>query len=136
MERGLFSSGEHPRVVLLSDSKAALQAVWKAGKTGKARTRRLGALMTEIKRRTDLHAVRFAWVKAHIGIMGNGGADKGQRRHNQGYTRRDYGGWIETGSEGIEKDKPDRGRDAMRIWLGSAFSHHLRQPPILEISHR
>ena len=35
--------------------------------------------MTEIKRRKDLygaHAVRFAWVKAHIGIMGNEGADK------------------------------------------------------------
>ena len=51
LERGLVSSGEHPRVVLLSDSKAALQAVRKAGRTGKARTRRLGTLMTEIKRR-------------------------------------------------------------------------------------
>ena len=46
LERGLVSSGEHPKVILLSDSKAALQAVCKAGRTGKARTRRLGTLMT------------------------------------------------------------------------------------------
>ena len=78
LEQGLVSLGEHPRVVLLSDLTAALQAIRTTGKTGKTRTRRLSALVTEIKQKKDLYdtcAVRLVCVKAHIGIMGNEGAD-------------------------------------------------------------
>ena len=47
LQRGLMAAGEHSQVLLLADLKAAIQAVLKAGKTGKARTRALGILGKE-----------------------------------------------------------------------------------------
>ena len=44
-----FATGK--RIILLADSKAAICAVKKAGKTGKARTRDLARLMEAIGRR-------------------------------------------------------------------------------------
>ena len=46
-------------------------AVMNTGRTGKARTRALGALRTEIKQRKDLYGievVRLSWFKSHVGI--------------------------------------------------------------------
>ena len=57
-----FEIGE--KILLLADSKAAISAVKKAGKTGKARTR--GNRESEVG-----GAVALGWVKSHIGIHGN-----------------------------------------------------------------
>ena len=69
-------------MLLLTDSKAAIQSIQKACLVGQARTRALGSLGTEIGRRTLLYgpeAVKIAWVKSHIGIPGNEGADEAAR---------------------------------------------------------
>ena len=50
-------------------SQAAIAAVRKAGKTGRARTGELKEVVEEVRRRQrnpGPDAVRFAWVKAHV----------------------------------------------------------------------
>ena len=79
LERGLNATDRRSRVLLLADSKAAIQAVQKAGRTGRARTRALAAVGKEIHRR--IHdfgedAVAIGWVKPHLGIEGNEKADE------------------------------------------------------------
>ena len=71
-----FERGE--RILLLTDSRAAISAVKKAGRTGKARTRELARLMKTVEKREEeggKEAVALGWVKAHIGIHGNKMAD-------------------------------------------------------------
>jgi len=66
-------------VLILSDSQAAIAAVKKAGKTGKARTADLRKVMMEIKERQSRlgpNAVSFGWVKAHNEVHGNEKADQ------------------------------------------------------------
>jgi len=66
-------------VLILSDSQAAIAAVRKAGRTGKARTADLRRVMMDIKeRQTRLgpNAVSFGWVKAHNEGCGNEKADQ------------------------------------------------------------
>ena len=73
-----FETGE--RILLLVDSEAAISAVMKAGKKGKARTRDLARLMEAIGRREGVvgkGSVSLGWVKSHIGIHGN---ERWQRR--------------------------------------------------------
>ena len=74
---GMAEALEHgPRgrgTLVLADSMAAIQAVKKAGKTGKARSGELVRVMKEVRKRGN---VRFAWVKAHVGIPGNERADQ------------------------------------------------------------
>ena len=60
-------------MLILADSMAAIQAVKKDGRTGKARSRELVRVIKEVRRRGN---VRFAWVKAHVGIPGNERADR------------------------------------------------------------
>ena len=72
-----FERGE--RILLLADSRAAISAVKKAGRTGKARTRDLAKLLTTIGEREEEDgkgSVTLGWVKAHIGIHGNEMADR------------------------------------------------------------
>ena len=81
---------------MLADSKAVIMAVVSAGRIGKARTRALGALGTEIKWRKELYgreAVRIGWVKSHVGIPGNEQADAMAKLG----TAKEYGGEIMEG---------------------------------------
>jgi len=58
------------KFLVLSDSQAAIAAVRKAGRTGRARAAELKEvveLIRERQARLGPNAVRFAWVKAHIG---------------------------------------------------------------------
>ena len=63
---GMAEALEHgprsKRMLILADSMAAIQAVKKAGKMGKARSRELVRVMREVQKRGN---VRLAWVKAH-----------------------------------------------------------------------
>ena len=55
---------------------AAIQAIKKAGSSGKARSGELVRVIREVKKRQRVRQrVRLAWVKAHIGIPGNERAD-------------------------------------------------------------
>lgn len=77
--RGLTESlemtGPDSRILILSDSQAAVVAAMrKARRKGKARTWDLVRVMQQVKERTDQRgagAIRFAWVKVHIGLPGN-----------------------------------------------------------------
>ena len=58
-----FERGE--RILLLTDSRAIISAVKKAGRTGKARTRELARLMKTIEKREEeggKGAVTLGWV--------------------------------------------------------------------------
>jgi len=66
-------------VLILSDSQAAIAAVRKAGRTGRARTAGLRRVMMDIKeRQTRLgsNAVTFGWVKAHNEVCSNEKVDQ------------------------------------------------------------
>jgi len=66
-------------VLILSNSQAAIAAVRKARRAGKARTAELKDVVEEVReRQTRLgpDAVRFSWVKAHVGTRGNEVADR------------------------------------------------------------
>ena len=72
-----FERGE--RILLLADSRAAISAIKKAGRTGTARTWELAKLMKTVGEREEEDgkgAVALGWVKAHIGIHGNEMADR------------------------------------------------------------
>ena len=80
MKLGLRAAGNtDEKVIILSDSKAAIQAIINAGRRGKARTRDQAHLVQQIRRRQDLYGqdnVAVGWVKAHVGIEGNERADE------------------------------------------------------------
>jgi len=66
-------------VLILSDSQAAIAAVKKAGRTGRARTRDLKVVIEGIREsqsRLGPNAVLFGWVKAHNELHGNEEADR------------------------------------------------------------
>lgn len=72
-------ANEEQKVLILSDSQAAIAAVKKAGQRGVARTRDLVKVMEQVRSRMDKlgpGAVCFVWIKAHIGLPGNERADK------------------------------------------------------------
>ena len=66
------------RLLILSDSQAAIAAVVKAGRKGQGRTkeRRLTVNRKARRCRNDHTAVCLGWVKSHIGIEGNETVDK------------------------------------------------------------
>lgn len=75
LERGLAVSGEHERVLLLTDSRAATYSGNKSCMpAGVART---GALGLEIVRRQGNQDLwpSCTWVRSYIGIFGNEEAD-------------------------------------------------------------
>ena len=66
------------RLLILSDSKAAIAAIIKAGRRGQGRTKELRKATNLIAKRCtkDNKAVCLNWVKSYIGIEGNEVADK------------------------------------------------------------
>ena len=63
-------------VLVLSDSTAALLAIKRAADRGRGHTRDLVEVVDEIGRRvTKSLSTQFRWVKAHVGVDGNEGAD-------------------------------------------------------------
>ena len=80
MKMGLKAAGNTDnKVIILSNSKAAIQAVINAGRRGNARTKDLVQLGKDIRNRQSLYGldnVTVGWVKAHVGIEGNERADE------------------------------------------------------------
>ena len=77
IEGALRMVGNVP-VLILADSRAALQAIKVAGAVGRARTRGLGEvlrLIFELENECGEKSVSLACVKAHVGISGNEEAD-------------------------------------------------------------
>ena len=78
IEDGIRNCPRGP-VWILSDSKAAIAAVAKAGKMGRASTGSLAnavaRMVYRIHRRGE-GAVKLSWVKGHAGVVGNEEADK------------------------------------------------------------
>ena len=65
-------------VLLLTDSRVAIQAVQKAGRMGVARTRGLAKVVSRLAAIDEEYGEGSAilgWVKAHVGISGNERAD-------------------------------------------------------------
>jgi len=86
------------KILILSDSQAAMSAVRKAGRTGKARATELKRVVEEIRirqARLGPDAVRLGWVKAHVGT-----GDWRQRAHGPAGERGRglVGGVARTGS--------------------------------------
>jgi len=75
----LTKAPKNKKLLILSDSQAAIAATKQAGRTGKAKTRHLRWVVNEVSRRKrelGEDALTLGWVKAHIGIYGNGMADE------------------------------------------------------------
>ena len=67
------------KVIVLTDSQAAIAAIKKAGRTGKARMGELRKVMRKIEEKRSAlgpNVVSLGWVKSHIRIKGNEEADK------------------------------------------------------------
>ena len=112
LERGILAAGNREsKIILLTDSKAAIQATKKAVKTGKARTRALASLANEIRERNDLYGLGntlIGWVKSHIRIAGNERADEMAKKGSEKETGEEITeGGIRQRSREIRKAKRD-----------------------------
>ena len=86
------------RILLLADSKVAINAIQNACKIGKARTIDLKHLIEAIDNRNQIQgeeeAVAVGWVKSHIGMKGNELANKQVKK---GARKRDRGRQVTEG---------------------------------------
>ena len=76
------------RLLILSDSQAAITAVVKAGRKGHGRTRELREVVDLIAKRyrNDETVVYLGLVKSHIWIEGNEAADEEAKKAAEGQT--------------------------------------------------
>ena len=77
--RALSTWDKSGNVIVLTDSQAAIAAIKKAGKTGKARTGELRKVMRKIdegRKAIGPNAVSLEWLNSHIRIKGNEEANK------------------------------------------------------------
>ena len=91
----LQCASQEQNILILADSQAALAAVKKAGKTGKARTRELANVIRLLRDRQD-KTTKLGWVKSHIGIEGNETADKNAKKGTL-WRRQDQKPWVTEG---------------------------------------
>ena len=78
------------------DSKAAIAAVRKAGRTGKARSTHLKEVVDEIEARGP-GMVKLGWVKAHMVILGNEAANVLAKNAAEGVPPDDHDKWMSGG---------------------------------------
>ena len=67
------------KVAILTDSQAAIMAITKAGRRGRANTRELKEIVDKIPERRTAYGqetTALVWVEAHVGIRGNEKADE------------------------------------------------------------
>ena len=72
------AAGDGVRLLILTDSSAAIAAIRKAGQEGKARTadvRQVVAFIAKREYNRGKGTIGLLWVKAHMGIFGNERAD-------------------------------------------------------------
>ena len=91
--KGLARTQREKKVLILADSKAAIAAVTKAGRTGKARSSHLKQVVDEIGAR-GLGMVKLGWVNAHMGILGNEAADVLAKNAAEGVPMDDHEKWM------------------------------------------
>ena len=60
--------GEEQKVLIRADSRAAIVAARKAGRMGKARSRHLQKIVSEIAAGREGGEVKIGWVKGHMGM--------------------------------------------------------------------
>ena len=114
MAEGLRKVRSDNKILILADSKAAIAAVKKAGRVGRARSRHLQEVVNrvaEIKGRGE--EVRLAWVKSHIGIMGNEAADVCAKQAAESVPVDDHEKWMSGRGSGS-----GRSRGRRRVWKG------------------
>ena len=112
------------KVLILADSKAAIAAVRKAGRTGKARSRQLQRTINMIAEiREGGGEVRIGWVKSHIGILGNEAADVCAKKAAEGVPLDDHAKWMSGGgirewAKGRKRENVEEGGGIKRVMGG------------------
>lgn len=112
----------HEKVLIMADSQAAVLAIAAAGKSGEDRTEDLKWVIEEIEERQEQvgeEAVRFGWVKAHVGIYGNEQADRLAKQRVEEQVR----GTI---TEGGVKQAWNEKRQASRKVVGTGMGKVLK----------
>ena len=120
MARGLAKVRREKKVLILADSKAAIAAVRKAGRTGKAKSWRLREVVNTIAEvREEGGEVKLGWVKAHMGILGNEAAQVvAKRAAEEVRSLEDHEKWISGGGHKAvgQTEKEGEHRGGRRGW--------------------